>query len=592
MELPLDILISILEHLPASHALDGEESILVLIAFLEANALLREAAKISTIWQPHYLARYHHCNDYEDSQRRSETKGDWRLLYGARRRIDRKALNLLDHIVEQRNGQLDHVAALCSMSFDVWDVLEMEALNRTFYNDPSDSSSVAPHAITRRYWARTILDSIARIYAVNLWDRQQRGDFSVTFVDSFSALSCFSGYSPKYISLIFENLISRCRQHLLDKNCVLLCGEPGYNAVDLCTQICHFMASEGFGAVESHAFHNINNIFPHKYLTTNKKSIPISLVHVFVAVARGLGISASPVDFPQRVLAHISSPDPTADDFYVDVFGAETKMILSLREDIVNLVMRHGIPAQSMAPYISPSLSPPMLLRTSRNILASLNAGIVVADNQPRVPLYLAFTLYLLMTTREQFAARATAYMGLVDCVTVLPQSIAPIFPEGSAVREHLEEKRRSVIQLHSRTIPVSLRSAPENMHVKFHVGTIFQHKTYKYKGCICAWDNVCKQDEKWIREMNVDKLPKGRNQPFYTSFSIDGSERYVAEDNIEPLNASLDMILQFFPVIHNFAVYFSDIETEKTSDRARLVLSPEMQRAFPEDDAGRHHFL
>lgn len=320
-----------------------------------------------------------------------------------------------------------------------------------------------------------------------------------------SSTTCVAFLTNSQISLLFENLISRCREHLTQKNCVLLPGEPGYNVVDLCTQICHFMAREGFGAVErecrpksplavndfltAHAFHNINNIFPHKYLTTNKKSIPISLVHIFVAVARGLGISASPVDFPQRVLAHISSPDPTADDFYVDVFGAETKMILSLREDIVNLVMRHGIPPQSMAPYISPSLSPPMLLRTSRNILASLNAGIVVADNQPRVPLYLAFTLYLLMTTREQFAARATAYMGLVDCVTVLPQSIAPIFPEGSAVREHLEEKRRSVIELHSRTIPVSLRSARENQHVKFHVGTIFQHKTYKYKGCICAWD-------------------------------------------------------------------------------------------------------
>ncbi len=208
MELPLDILISILEHLPASHAANGEESILVFIAFLEASSLLREAAKISTLWQPHYSARYHHCNDYEDSQRRSETKGDWRLLYAARRRIDRKALSLLDRIVQQRNGQLDHVAALCSMSFDVWDVLEIEAsqpvppLLRAFYNDPSDASSVAPHAITRRYWARTILESIARIYAVNLWDRQQRGDLSVTFVDSFSALSCFSGFSPKYVRVI------------------------------------------------------------------------------------------------------------------------------------------------------------------------------------------------------------------------------------------------------------------------------------------------------------------------------------------------------------------------------------------------------
>jgi hemimethylated DNA binding protein len=52
----------------------------------------------------------------------------------------------------------------------------------------------------------------------------------------------------------------------------------------------------------------------------------------------------------------------------------------------------------------------------------------------------------------------------------------------------------------------------------KYRVGTVFRHKRYNYCGAIFGWTNTCKppDGEECISQMRVDKLPKGRNQPFY----------------------------------------------------------------------------
>lgn len=56
----------------------------------------------------------------------------------------------------------------------------------------------------------------------------------------------------------------------------------------------------------------------------------------------------------------------------------------------------------------------------------------------------------------------------------------------------------------------------------------------YGYTGAIIGWDPQCHMGEGWIRSMNVDGLPRGRQQPFYNVIVADDeSQRYVAEDNI-----------------------------------------------------------
>ena len=46
----------------------------------------------------------------------------------------------------------------------------------------------------------------------------------------------------------------------------------------------------------------------------------------------------------------------------------------------------------------------------------------------------------------------------------------------------------------------------------------------------IYGWDLTCKMNDLWIARMGVDRLPNGRNQPFYNVLVEDGSNRYAAE--------------------------------------------------------------
>ncbi|KAI9724633.1 MAG: hypothetical protein M1828_003657 [Chrysothrix sp. TS-e1954] len=71
---------------------------------------------------------------------------------------------------------------------------------------------------------------------------------------------------------------------------------------------------------------------------------------------------------------------------------------------------------------------------------------------------------------------------------------------------------------------------------VAYRVGTLFQHKRYRYYGAICGWNKTCQQSQEWMRRMNVQSLPRGSTQAFYHVVADDESERYVAEENIEPV--------------------------------------------------------
>ena len=51
---------------------------------------------------------------------------------------------------------------------------------------------------------------------------------------------------------------------------------------------------------------------------------------------------------------------------------------------------------------------------------------------------------------------------------------------------------------------------------VVFGIGMLFQHKRYGYEGIITGWDIKCEADPRWMHQMRVDDLPRGREQPFY----------------------------------------------------------------------------
>ncbi|KAJ7110041.1 YccV-like-domain-containing protein [Mycena epipterygia] len=577
-QLPLDLYVSILEQLPASRAeCDGA---LTLVHCLQTNRLLREAALVPSLWENHYRVRYLHSEELDESHRKTQFNGNWRLMYAERRRRDKLALQLLDEMVSLREGRYRRAATLASMSFDVWDVLEIEcSLPVPAMFGGNTTETPAPYALTRQFWAENILGSISRRFAIMQWGRlaNRETENSVSFVDAFSSLSCFFGRPPQEMNSHLIALGIACREYLVKRCCPLDPAMPEYDLPDVCAKICHFMREQGFSAVEPTRFYDISNHFPHVYLTTNRRSIPISLVHIFVCLARNVGILASPVEFPTRVLVHIPSP-PGADDFLVDVYGADTKAIVSLRNDIPAMLMRLGISPNNLSQYVSPCGAAPMLLRTARNILSSFRNDASRATAQSAI--YAAVCIHLLLTNETQLVAHMLSHVDLdpLYCATFL-SDLQPLLRHGcqhlleSSCRNALEVEEEQAGLVHPRTAQAQ---------ITHYVGMVFEHRLYHYMGCIIGWEPTCLATDEWQNNMNVGSLPRGANQPFYHVLSIDGSQRYVADDNIVPTILTPDLALQFFNEVPVLPRYFSDVTF---SGRGRWRSSPELQQAYPDDE-------
>lgn len=106
---------------------------------------------------------------------------------------------------------------------------------------------------------------------------------------------------------------------------------------------------------------------------------------------------------------------------------------------------------------------------------------------------------------------------------------------------------------------------------------------------------------------MDVDKLPGGRDQPFYRVFALlDDSqpERYIANCNIVPLHTCpqdadctvcptgvtlrppplWDLVRDVMRANPALGRYFTHVE-QGWMGRARFVMSPELREVYPEDD-------
>ncbi|KAJ7170052.1 YccV-like-domain-containing protein [Mycena filopes] len=577
--LPLDLYIAILEQVPAHRTQPDGAS--VLVSCLSTSRELRQAALVGTLWLPHYQARYLHSAPGSESRLKAQ-HNSWYLIYTARRRQDRLALDLLDGMVSARQGRSQSAAALSAMSFDIWDALELECMLPVPIPGQG-AASAAPYALTRRFWAEQVMGTIAKRFAISQWglllDREPRSGNPPSFVDAYLLLSCFfgrDGKTPQELKSQLCALGHACHQWLQKQRCILDPDVSGYELRDICTKICQFMHEQGFGAVQAAHFHDIKNHFPHLYLTTNKQTIPISLVHIFVSIARQIGISASPVEFPGRVLAHVPSP-PGVDDFLVDVYGAENKAIVAIRDDIPLMLMRLGIPPDHLVQYVSPCGAAPMLLRAARNVLSSFRI------EASQSALYAAVCIHLLLTNETQLVSHMLSHVNLdpLYCSTFLAD--LPQLLQGggqhlleTSCRQALELEEQQALIVHRRTSQVPIAN---------YVGMIFKHRSHHYIGCIVGWDSTCLATEQWQRQMNVQALARGPNQPFYHVLSLDGGERYVAEDNIAPIELTDELAEQFLHNVPTLARHFSGAFTHPESCRGRWRLSSETKFAYPDDE-------
>lgn len=202
-ELPLDLYVHILEQL--TPLTDSDENISVLVSCLQANSSFRAAASVSGLWEPHYRTRYTICDPAKEQSRKQTARGDWRLMYFERRRIDQKTFNILSAIVMERGeDRLKRAREVNTMfSFDAWNALEIVAnysLPETF-NEPGiqgrrPRGPIPAHVVPMRFWAQKLLGAIARSHAVGTWGKLIPNDTPQALELSFACMSSFFGYPP------------------------------------------------------------------------------------------------------------------------------------------------------------------------------------------------------------------------------------------------------------------------------------------------------------------------------------------------------------------------------------------------------------
>lgn len=174
---------------------------------LLANSVLSAAASASIVWRAPYRSRYTHCVEENEQKRRDTLGGDWRLMYLERRRLDREALELLAEIRKERSGRHEKARVFTqTLSFDVWDALRLESqleIPGWFTDAPTPADTIVKpvrDALPRRYWAQTVLGTIARHEVMGLWARAFTNPTDVTFEQALAGLSAFFDVSIREVS--------------------------------------------------------------------------------------------------------------------------------------------------------------------------------------------------------------------------------------------------------------------------------------------------------------------------------------------------------------------------------------------------------
>ncbi|CAH8266610.1 unnamed protein product [Arabidopsis lyrata] len=98
---------------------------------------------------------------------------------------------------------------------------------------------------------------------------------------------------------------------------------------------------------------------------------------------------------------------------------------------------------------------------------------------------------------------------------------------------------RDEISKLEAESLAVSAKAlAFENAEYAFRLGQKLRHKTFGYRAVVCGMDPICCESSSWMEAAEVEKLPRGSNQPFYQVL-VDARTHpdlvvaYVAEDNL-----------------------------------------------------------
>ncbi|KAL5114376.1 hypothetical protein ACEQ8H_007725 [Pleosporales sp. CAS-2024a] len=483
---------------------------------------------------------------------------DWPSLYMERHRVERRTRYLLDHVVSTQQRRIACIDEIADFGYDAKETLLQELAC------PDDAEDV----LARRYYANAILERIHREMAINVWTELQDND-DMPLERALGAYDVFARVGEEVDIGVMDEGINTLALGLMAQYPDFPNMSPRIKASTLAT----YMRDQGFRGVPNTSYRALSNSFIGLVLSSvAHESLPLISVAIYCALARRVGLDARPCGFLYHVYTLVYAPPhhdldgkykPSTSSelkyMYLDPFNSSDEV---RKSDLQRALRNSGVPQSDHQKFLTNTSTIEMVLRTARNIMHSVQtsrqaqAGLrgiqpYWLNSYPDMDNAFYATIWVMMVlgpSREvpglsNKASRRRQFLPYLlehfqthfpwD-VSLLEQYVIPLFydqPEGPRLLQFVQ----SMHQIDAMRKPVLSRDE-KTTNVKFKVGQLFQHRRYSYEGIITGWDVSCDAGEEWIQNMDVDRLPSGRNQAFYHVLVCDKSVRYVAEENIEPM--------------------------------------------------------
>ncbi|KHJ34278.1 putative f-box domain-containing protein [Erysiphe necator] len=521
------------------------------------------------LWRFHCCVNFRYWDKrhgFQEKLRRPTGQEDWKSLYCYRRMVDLKTTELLNSILETQTNRISKYEAIARFGYDA-----KETLLRHIQVDEN-----AHDVLARRYYAKSVLDYIHRIIALEEWQKI----LDNKNVPIESALGCFDLFILQdrtgdfsEISVMFDKIAQRFRCEYL--------GIDNLSPKAKAQALIDFMRRHCFiGNLSSWAYERIQSYFIGLYLQDPEcPPLPLISITIFCAIGRRINLDAHCCGIPDYLhVVVLPRPGETLDakklkdgetcgePMYLDPYQFMREVpIQILRKNLSNL----GFQSSLHMRYLSDMSTASLVQRMSKTIMTTVNNlranqenfradghSVARQSNFSTAELekahYSALWADFLFADRSRLLTSGVQQSHLVPIILERNERLYPmdacliekyILPfynnhrnsRSSETYNQILETLRDLRNADQTPKMIRLRRPPANQNVRYKIGQVFRHKRYYYTGVIIGWD-LEGENFDWAFTNDARSLLFGMYQSFYNVLVEDTSIRYVAEENIEIL--------------------------------------------------------
>lgn len=462
---------------------------------------------------------------------------DWKALYCERKFINEIVGELLDEIIQSTAHRLSKIEHVCEFGLDAKDYLLGQMR----------SGNEADDCLARRYWANTMLDSIHRGMAIDVWYNAAKaswipGDADVLDEEGpgldrcLSAFDMFVLHDQEYdMDWVCDRLDAMATEFRKEYR-LFNTWSTRQQALTLVQWLREKKGFLGLPMLMGESdYRNLRNcLIGHALSEDDHSSLPIISCAIFQQVATRLGLQADLVSYPGHV--HVSVEPPTCFDadgnpltpptlnsgrIYFNPHGSSDEVSKALlRRRLVEV----GWQGNPDAVLESASI-PETITRTANNIVATYNMATTLPDTHPSQPslrhlragypdlnleaakyAYMWASIMMAGVTTPFWAVQVSTFLSHVlarsyqEDMWIVEKYLRPAYnrwreTQPNVLNNHVTERElhyvlNSLRNIDNRVVDTTNRRYTQEIQqrVVYRVGDVFRHKRYGYVGVINGW--------------------------------------------------------------------------------------------------------